>query len=412
MPSYSGVWSLSQQFQGRGQGLWPQLPGAPTIGTATAGLASCASVPFTAPACAGVPATLTYTATSTPGGITATGASSPVVVTGLTLGTSYTFRVKATNNAGSSACSAASNSVTAKVATCATFTTPGTYSWVAPAGVTSVAVLTVGGGGGGSGGRKVGEYAIGGAGGALAYRNAVAVTPGSSYTVVVGARGTAGAAGVGSGGTGGNGGTGGQSKFCVGGTAQAAANGGTGGYATNSTTSNGGTVVTGTGGTGGNSGNFGYNGSTGAGGAGGYAGAGGRGGNGGTPAGAGVAGTGGAGGGSSGSGTRYWGCGTQESYWGTYCGGGVGLNGQGADGFGGFVFNCGEYGYYGGGGSGGTAPGGIGGGGGAGVGVYYICSGTRYGCAGVAGGPGAVRIVWAGCGRGTPSFPSTNVGPS
>jgi hypothetical protein len=27
------------------------------------------------------------------------------------------------------------------------------------------------------------------------------------------------------------------------------------------------------------------------------------------------------------------------------------------------------------------------------------------------GGRGAVRIVWAGGARGTPSFPSTNVGP-
>jgi hypothetical protein len=30
---------------------------------------------------------------------------------------------------------------------------------------------------------------------------------------------------------------------------------------------------------------------------------------------------------------------------------------------------------------------------------------------GTSGGLGAVRIVWAGTGRGTPAFPSTNVGP-
>ena len=412
MPNYSGVWSLSQQFQGRGQGLWPQLPGAPTIGTATAGLALCASVAFTAPACAGVPSTITsYTVTSTPGSVTTTGAASPLVVTGLTAATSYTFKVKATNATGTGPCSAASNSITAKIASCATYTTAGTYSWVAPAGVTSVAVLAVGGGGGGSGGRKVSNFGISGAGGALAYRNAVAVTPGGSYPVVVGAGGTAGLLG-GNCGTGGNGGSGGQSKFCKAGTAEAAANGGTGGYATGNTTSAGGTVATGTGGAGGASGSFSYSGAPGAGGAGGYSGAGGVGGAGSTPAGAGVAGTGGAAGGSSGSGTKYWCCCTQVSYWGTYCGGGVGLYGQGADGYGGFVFGCGLYGYYGGPGSGGTVPAGIGAGGGAGTGLYFPPTGTTYSYSGLAGGPGAVRIVWNGCGRGVPSFPSTNVGPS
>ena len=183
MPNYSGVWTLSQQFQGRGQGLWPQLPGAPTIGTATAGINNCASVAFTAPTC-GVPATFTYTATSTPGGITASGAASPLTVTGLTNGTSYTFKVKATNGAGTGPCSAASNSITATVPTCATFTTAGTFSWVVPAGVTSVAMVAVGGGQGAGNNTTSGS---GGRGGSLAYLNGRAVTPGTSYTVVVGA---------------------------------------------------------------------------------------------------------------------------------------------------------------------------------------------------------------------------------
>ena len=63
------------------------------------------------------------------------------------------------------------------------YTTPGTYSWTAPAGVTSVCVVCVGGGGSGGAGYYVG----GGAGGGLAYKNNISVTPGSSYTVVVGA---------------------------------------------------------------------------------------------------------------------------------------------------------------------------------------------------------------------------------
>jgi bacillolysin len=86
-------------------------PGAPTIGTATPGNAY-ASVSFTAPASNGGSAITSYTVTSSPGSITATGSSSPITVTKLTNGTSYTFTVKATNAIGSSPASAASNSVT------------------------------------------------------------------------------------------------------------------------------------------------------------------------------------------------------------------------------------------------------------------------------------------------------------
>jgi len=87
------------------------VPGAPTIGTATAGNAQ-ASVAFTAPAVTGGPAITSYTATSSPGGITGSAASSPITVSGLTNGTAYTFTVTATNSIGTSAASAASNSVT------------------------------------------------------------------------------------------------------------------------------------------------------------------------------------------------------------------------------------------------------------------------------------------------------------
>ena len=50
---------------------------------------------------------------------TATGDASPIVVPGLTNGTSYTFTVKATNSRGDSAASAASVAVTPSVASCA-----------------------------------------------------------------------------------------------------------------------------------------------------------------------------------------------------------------------------------------------------------------------------------------------------
>jgi uncharacterized repeat protein (TIGR01451 family) len=86
------------------------VPGAPAIGTATAGNAQ-ASVTFTAPASNGGSAITSYTVTSSPGGLTGTGATSPIVVSSLTNGTAYTFTVTATNAAGTGAASAASNSV-------------------------------------------------------------------------------------------------------------------------------------------------------------------------------------------------------------------------------------------------------------------------------------------------------------
>jgi large repetitive protein len=87
------------------------LPGAPTIGTATAGNGE-ASVVFTAPANPGYPTTLTYEVTSSPGSITASGSASPITVTGLTNGTEYTFTVTATNDTGTGPASAESNAVT------------------------------------------------------------------------------------------------------------------------------------------------------------------------------------------------------------------------------------------------------------------------------------------------------------
>jgi uncharacterized protein (TIGR02145 family) len=86
------------------------FPDAPTAVVATAGNSS-ASVAFT-PASNGGSAITGYTVTSNPGSFTGTGSSSPIIVTGLTNGTSYTFTVVATNAVGNSASSAASNAVT------------------------------------------------------------------------------------------------------------------------------------------------------------------------------------------------------------------------------------------------------------------------------------------------------------
>jgi len=86
------------------------VPLAPTIGTATRANATSVSVSFT-PSSDGGSAITSYQVTSSPGGFTATGSSSPITVTGLTTGTPYTFTVKATNSIGQSAASSASNSI-------------------------------------------------------------------------------------------------------------------------------------------------------------------------------------------------------------------------------------------------------------------------------------------------------------
>jgi hypothetical protein len=72
----------------------------------------------------------------------------------------------------------------------AVYTTAGTYSWVAPEGVTSVSAVVIGGGG--SGAFTNNQNASGGGGGALAWKNNITVNPGQSYTVVVGAGGSSG----------------------------------------------------------------------------------------------------------------------------------------------------------------------------------------------------------------------------
>ena len=97
-------------------------PGAPTIGTATAGNGQ-ATVTFTAPASTGGSAITSYTATCGSQGVS--GTASPITVTGLSNGTSYTCTVTASNAVGISAPSAASNSVTP-----ATGTSTGTATFV------------------------------------------------------------------------------------------------------------------------------------------------------------------------------------------------------------------------------------------------------------------------------------------
>lgn len=87
------------------------VPGIPTIGTATVGIGQ-ATVSFTPPASNGGNPITSYTVTLYPPGGNASGITSPIIVSGLTDGTTYTFTVTANNAVGASTPSPPSNPVT------------------------------------------------------------------------------------------------------------------------------------------------------------------------------------------------------------------------------------------------------------------------------------------------------------
>lgn len=225
------------------------------------------------------------------------------------------------------------------------YTIAGTYSWTCPAGVTSISVVMVAKGA--SGIDHGGGAGTAGDGAALGYKNNIAVSPGTSYTVVVPSA-SAGTASIVISGT----------TYSVTGRAtrlnmDGGGNGGVGGYAASTDSY--------------------YRGG---GGAGGYSGNGGNG----APSTVANPNSIGAGGGAGGGAN---GC----------SGGGVGLLGQGSSATGGTNGAGGN------GGSGGAAGGSSGG------------NGGNYGGGGshnsTSGGNGAVRIIWPGTTR---QFPSTNTG--
>jgi hypothetical protein len=272
----------------------------------------------------------------------------------------------------------------------ADFITPGTYTWIAPAGVTSVSAVAVGGGGAG---HNTWANAAG-AGAGLGWKNNIAVSSGSSYTVQVGAGGVK------------NGGAGGNSFFINLSTVSGYGGGNaTSGQTTSGPNNNGfgGGYIGDGGGAGGNATNY-----AGGGGAAGYSGNGGNQGN--LP----TLNSGGAAGG-----------GYYSSTYGSGGGGGVGLWGRAETATGwwhgssGQVFSTSQSNGGGGaGGSGGTRGasgenpatsvgesgnvdgyGGVFGGGGSGPGTGWPAASGN-------GGKGGVRIMW-GNGR---SFPASNAG--
>jgi hypothetical protein len=91
------------------------VPAEPTIGTATVGAES-ASVTFTANTSGKGGTPSSYVITSNPGSVTATGTTSPIIISGLTASTAYTFTASGVGVSGQGYPSDASNSVTPTVA--------------------------------------------------------------------------------------------------------------------------------------------------------------------------------------------------------------------------------------------------------------------------------------------------------
>ena len=88
----------------------PLAPGTPNFVSATRAANASAAVTFTPPSSNGGSPITSYTVTSSDGK-TVTGDKSPIIVSGLTTGKSYRFTVKAENEVGPGAASAASNSI-------------------------------------------------------------------------------------------------------------------------------------------------------------------------------------------------------------------------------------------------------------------------------------------------------------
>lgn len=124
-PSNSGTTGAKYKDASAGNTKIADVPGKPVIGTVTV-VGTTASIPVTAGAFGGTP-TL-YTATSSPGGLTATSAgTSPINFPSLSQGTNYTFTVVANNSTGTGPTSDASNQIT-------TGTPPPTIHYVIVAG--------------------------------------------------------------------------------------------------------------------------------------------------------------------------------------------------------------------------------------------------------------------------------------
>jgi hypothetical protein len=207
------------------------VPGVPTGISASATSSSAISVSFSAPACTGHLSIDFYQVVCTSSGThSATGASSPISVTGLSASTSYTFKVRAHNSKGYGCYSGTASATTqspaymcittsgATVYTCgnyktAVWTGSGSFTVNSLGSTTyygnqiNYYVIAGGGGGGGLGGGGAGAYPWFN-GGSIACGSGQTVTA-RTYGVTVGGGGSGGPAS-----TGGVGGTGTLSRIC------------------------------------------------------------------------------------------------------------------------------------------------------------------------------------------------------
>ena len=305
-------------------------------------------------------------------------------VTGLSSNTTYNFSIDAIDSENQDSPKTFALPINLVIPTGQiAYTSPGTYSFVVPAAVTSISAVLVGAG---HYGGVSGDARYGGGGGGLRYINSLPTTPGETLTVIIGSVSALATASLGDSILRRNSNTlvyAGGGGMSGGGTGSSFGAGAFGGTIGGGNGGNGAGFVTTIGGGGG-------------GGAGGYSGNGGNGGSGGGGA---DPGTGGGGGGGGGGRTGVTG-GTSDGGG----GGGVGLLGQGANGAGGAGSpgggGAGNTGRPGGGGSGGNSGnaqyGGSYGGGGGGNDIVSSGYGSE-------GANGAVRIIW-GTGR---AFPST-----
>ena len=179
-PSNSGTAGQKYRDASAGNTKVADIPGKPTIGTVTVA-GTTATIPVTPDSFGGI-ATL-YTATSSPGSLTATSAgTSPINFPSLEANTSYTFTVVASNSTGAGPASDASNSIT-------TSAPPPSLHYVIVGGGSNAGTGQKGAGGGGLvqnanyslSGIASFDVTVGAAGGTSSF-NGINASPGSAST--------------------------------------------------------------------------------------------------------------------------------------------------------------------------------------------------------------------------------------
>ena len=195
-----GVSPRGYGFAGASKPQPPVSVSATDVGTARAYNNGAATVSFSSGGDNGSPIT-SFTVTSSPGGFTASGASSPLTVTGLQSGVSYTFTATATNAVGTSNASSASSAITAT--TIPQAPTIGTATCATGQAYTGSANISVAFTAGATGGKAVSTYTATSSGGGTQTGGSSPIafsrTVGSSYTFTVtatNANGTSSASGT------------------------------------------------------------------------------------------------------------------------------------------------------------------------------------------------------------------------